>query len=78
MKNIICKAFWGKGDRDSVDNNGFFFSRNTGVNVSLLLCDEFKAKKIVVLEYKYNILLTILFNINSWLLLSSKIRIPYP
>ena len=30
-----------------------------------LLNDEFKAKIIVELEHKYNIMLTILFNINS-------------
>ena len=43
----------------------FFFSRSAGVNVSLLLYDDFKTKKIFVLEYKYNIMLTMLFNIDS-------------
>ena len=47
-----------------MDNNGFA-SRSAGVNARDLLYDEFKAKKIVLLEYKYNILLTVLFNINS-------------
>ena len=46
-----------------MDNNGFA-PRSAGVNARDLLYDEFKAKKIVVLEYKYNIMLTILFNIN--------------
>ena len=71
MKNIICKAYFllggggGGGDRGQrLDNNGFV-PCSTGVNVSLLLFDEFKTKKIVVLEYKHNIMLTILFNINS-------------
>ena len=74
MKNIICKAYFvffvfvffgGGGDRGQrLDNNGFV-PCSTGVNVSLLLSDEFKTKKIVVLEYKYNIMLSILFNINS-------------
>ena len=49
MKNIICKAyFWGGvggGDRGQrLDNNGFV-PCSTGVNVSLLLSDEFKTKK---------------------------------
>ena len=47
-----------------MDNNGFA-PGSAGVNARDLLNDEFKAKKIVVLEYKYNIMLTILFNINS-------------
>jgi len=34
-----------------VDNNGFA-PRSAGVNTRRLLYDEFKAKKIVVLEYK--------------------------
>ena len=52
MENIICEAFWGIGDRDWTIMFFFF-------NASLLY-DDF-----VVLEYKYNIMLTILFNINS-------------
>ena len=64
MENIISKAFWADGDRDWTIMF-FFFSRSAGVNASLLLYDDFKTKKIVVLEYKYNIMLTILFNINS-------------
>ena len=63
MENIISKDFWRIGDRDWTTM--VFFSRSAGVNVSLLLYDDFKTKKIVVLEYKYNIMLTILFNINS-------------
>ena len=63
MENIIGKDFWGIGDRDWTIMFFFFFF--AGVNVSLLLYDDFKTKKIVVLEYKYNIMLTILFNINS-------------
>ena len=47
-----------------MDNDGFA-PRSAGVNARDLLYDEFKIKKIVVLEYKYNIMLTILFNINS-------------
>ena len=60
MKNIICKAYFflgggGGGDRGQrVDNNGFV-PCSAGVKVSLLLSDEFKAKKIVVLEHKHNI-----------------------
>ena len=63
MENIISKDFWRIGDRDWTIM--VFFSRSAGVNVSLLLYDEFKAKKIVVLEYKNNVMLTISFNINS-------------
>ena len=63
MENIISKDFWGIGDRDWTITA--FFSCSAGVNASLLLYDDFKTKKIVVLEYKYNIMLTILFNINS-------------
>ena len=50
MKNIICKAYFfflggGGGDRGQrLDNNGFV-PCSTGVNVSLLLFDEFKTKK---------------------------------
>ena len=47
-----------------MDNNDFA-PRSAGVNARDLLYDEFKANKIVVLEYKYNIMLTILFNSNS-------------
>ena len=62
MKNIICKAYFfgggeGIGDRDWTIMV-FFFSRSAGVNASLPLYNEFKAKK-------YNIMLTISFNINS-------------
>ena len=63
MENTISKAFWADGDRDWTIM--VFFPRSAGVNASLLLYDDFKTKKIVVLEYKYNIMLTILFNINS-------------
>ena len=63
MENIISKDFWRIGDRDWTTM--VFFSRSAGVNVSLLLYNEFKAKKIVVLEYKNNVMLTISFNINS-------------
>ena len=63
MENIISKDFWRIGDRDWTTM--VFFSRSAGVNVSLLLYNEFKAKKIVLLEYKNNVMLTISFNINS-------------
>ena len=59
----MCKDFWGMGDRDWTIMA--FFFRSAGVSASLLLYDDFKTKKIVVLEYKYNIMLTILFNSNS-------------
>ena len=56
MENIISKAFCADGDR--LDNNVFFFfSRSAGVSASLLLYDDFKTKKIVVLEYKYDLVL---------------------
>ena len=64
MENVTSKAFGADGDRDWTIMF-FFFSRSAGVNASLHLYDDFKTKKIVVLEYKYNIMLTILFNINS-------------
>ena len=63
MENIISEAFWADGDRDWTIM--FFFSRSAEVNRSLHLYDDFKTKKIVVLEYKYHIMLTILFNSNS-------------
>ena len=43
MKNIIFKAFWGDGGQ-RLDNNDCVL-RSAGVNASLLLYDEFKAKK---------------------------------
>ena len=55
MENIISKDFVGnRGQR--LDNKVVFFFvlRSAGVNASLLLYDDFKTKKIVVLEYKYN------------------------
>ena len=39
----MCKDFWGMGDRDWTITF-FFFSRSAGVNVSLLLYDDFKTK----------------------------------
>ena len=42
MKNIIGKAFWG-GWGQRLDNNGGVL-RSAGVNASLPLYDEFKAK----------------------------------
>ena len=63
MENVISKDFGGMGTETG--QQWFFFSRSAGVNASLLLYDDFKTKKIVVLEYKYNIMLTMLFNINS-------------
>ena len=83
MKNIIWKAYCflggeGRGDRGQRLHNNGFVPCSTGVKVSLLLYDEFKAKKIVVLQYKYNIMLTILFNINSIIQHQLKSRKPYP
>ena len=45
----MCKDFWGMGDRDWTIMFVFcflcfFFSRSAGVNVSLLLYDDFKTK----------------------------------
>ena len=72
MKNRICKAFffleggWGGiGDREWTIMVLLHAGQGSMLANSDLLYDEFKAKKIVVLEYEYNIMLTILFNINS-------------
>ena len=62
---------WGQ----TPDNNGCVL-RSAVVNASLPLYDEFKAKKIVLLKYKYNIMLAISFNINSYLLFQNKDTLP--
>ena len=78
MKNIICKAFfWGGGgigDRDWTIM--VLFHVVQGVNARDLLNEEFKAKKIVALEYKYNV--DSVYYLTSTLSCFSKIRIPYP
>ena len=63
MKNIICKAFflrrWGWGWGGIGDREWTIMVLLHAVQGSMLgifFMTEFKAKKIVVLEYKYNII----------------------
>ena len=52
-----------KGQR--LDNNVFFFSHAAQGSMLVFFFMTISRQKIVVLEYKYNIMLTVLFNINS-------------
>ena len=62
MKNTICKAFWGDGDRDWTIMVAFYAVQGS---MLVFLFMTSSRKKIVALKYKYNIMLTISFNINS-------------
>ena len=54
MENIICEAFWGIGDRELTIMVLLHAVR--GSMLGIFFMTKFKAKKIVVLEYKYNII----------------------
>ena len=65
----MCKDFWGMGDRDWTIMFVFcflcFFFHAAQGSMLVFFFMTISRQKIVVLEYKYNIMLTVLFTINS-------------